>query len=82
LVGALTLVASMSHASACAGNTQGAELPERCLDGKDNDGDGQIDCDDADCQRLPVCGAPLVPIDLGPPPPPRDGQPPSPDGPG
>lgn len=26
-----------------------------CSDGKDNDGDGLIDCDDPDCRALPIC---------------------------
>ncbi|PIE19811.1 MAG: hypothetical protein CSA65_01025 [Proteobacteria bacterium] len=74
---AITLVSAsvLALAPGCSGNTQSAELPERCLDGKDNDGDGQIDCEDPDCQRLPICGAPLVPLDTGSAPPPPDSQP-------
>ena len=29
--------------------------PEQCQDKQDNDGDGFTDCDDQDCQALPVC---------------------------
>lgn len=32
------------------------ESGTECTDGKDNDGDKLIDCDDPDCKPLPVCG--------------------------
>ena len=41
-----------------------ALVDERCSDGKDNDGDGFVDCEDWDCRHNPeatVCDdAPLI----------------------
>ena len=48
---------------ACSISSQGAEAYEDCLDGKDNDDDGTIDCADSDCRSLPICGAPMTPVD-------------------
>jgi hypothetical protein len=31
--------------------------PEVCGDQEDNDSDGDVDCDDADCTVLPICQA-------------------------
>lgn len=76
-LGPLLLLAALA---ACPASQTGFEQPESCLDGKDNDGDGLVDCDDPDCRRLAICGSPQrrdggpVLID-GPPPPPRDGPP-------
>jgi hypothetical protein len=32
-------------------------MPEECDDGVDNDLDGDVDCDDADCEGDPACEA-------------------------
>lgn len=52
-----------------------------CADGRDNDGDGFIDCFDGNCAAVSVCRAEGgVPLDLGPPQdfgPPRDFGPPA-----
>jgi len=57
---------------ACAGSGPPAEIGAECVDGKDNDRDGLIDCRDGDCAGLAICGqldggtADLWPPDLGP----------------
>lgn len=40
--------------------------PERCDDGEDDDGDGLVDCRDADCWAAPVCAAADAGPDAGP----------------
>jgi hypothetical protein len=40
----------------CGGQTNPGELGSECSDGKDNDGDGLVDCQDPDCQSAPICG--------------------------
>jgi hypothetical protein len=56
--------------------------PELCRDGIDNDGDGWIDCADAECQQLPQCARvyPQQPVypRMYPPPPPQMYPPPPP----
>jgi hypothetical protein len=37
------------------GITSIAPPPEACDDGVDNDGDGLVDCDDAECEQEPIC---------------------------
>ncbi|MCI0569264.1 MAG: hypothetical protein L0Y66_00780 [Myxococcaceae bacterium] len=47
------------EALADAGGTDGGEqqqVPEQCSDGQDNDGDGLVDCADADCIALTCAG--------------------------
>lgn len=39
---------------------------EDCADGLDNDGDGDIDCRDTECQELRTCGRLLVDFGNGP----------------
>ena len=53
---ALLLAATLLAGSACSGEVARAESGTECTDGKDNDGDKLIDCDDFDCRSLPVCG--------------------------
>lgn len=47
---------------ACSGTEQTfcdeSQCPEDCADGLDNDTDGDIDCNDADCDRDPLCAGP------------------------
>lgn len=78
---ALLVLALFVALSACPASQQGIEQPESCLDGKDNDGDGLVDCDDPDCRRLAICGSPQRrdggPVLIDGPPPPSDG--PTPD---
>ncbi len=66
LIVALGLAGSGLLSAGCPGGTSGIEPAERCLDGKDNDGDGLIDCDDMDCRTLPICGGAFAPPDQGP----------------
>jgi hypothetical protein len=33
----------------------GGDVEENCDDVKDNDCDGQVDCDDPDCENDPLC---------------------------
>jgi cysteine-rich repeat protein len=40
---------TLACAASCAFDTSGCSGTEQCYDGKDNDGDGQIDCSDSDC---------------------------------
>jgi hypothetical protein len=40
----------------CSGTQSQGESGTECSDGKDNDGDRLIDCDDDDCRGLPICG--------------------------
>ncbi len=40
----------------CGGSTNPGELGSECSDGKDNDGDGLVDCQDSDCRGTPICG--------------------------
>ena len=35
----------------------GGESETQCSDGLDDDCDGRVDCDDSDCQELPLCSA-------------------------
>jgi hypothetical protein len=37
------------------GTKYGIPIETNCTDGKDNDGDGKIDCDDSDCAQAPGC---------------------------
>jgi len=48
----------------CASGTCVGGSETCCTDGQDNDGDGQTDCDDADCAGLPDCtnGCTAVPV--------------------
>jgi hypothetical protein len=57
---------SQPNAAACLPYALGLTLdrtecvvatPESCADGLDNDADGAVDCDDADCALDPACGA-------------------------
>ncbi len=41
--------------ASCGDDAQDTPDPEICDDGEDNDGDGTVDCDDADCQTQDVC---------------------------
>jgi hypothetical protein len=50
----LILTACLVLACGESGGTEGATLTE-CIDGLDNDGDGAIDCLDADCLSYGVC---------------------------
>ena len=52
----LLLAAALLASSGCSGEVARAESGAECTDGKDNDGDKLIDCDDFDCKPLPVCG--------------------------
>ena len=40
----------------CPGGGLSSESGSLCWDGKDNDGDGLIDCADPSCQSLAICG--------------------------
>lgn len=56
----LVLIALLSVLAACSpgdsgGITNEGDDADSCLDGGDNDGDGQVDCDDAGCQRWAFC---------------------------
>lgn len=43
--------------TSCSGSAAlSPESDTRCSDGKDNDGDGRIDCEDSDCQATVFCG--------------------------
>ena len=44
--------------AACAGERVFHESGEECWDGKDNDGDGPVDCDDTDCANITLCKKP------------------------
>ncbi len=47
---------SLTCTSGCAFDTSGCgDIPEICSDGADNDGDGEIDCEDSDCFGDPAC---------------------------
>ena len=48
----------------CPGEHQGHEQGEECWDGKDNDLDGWLDCQDSDCAPLGICS---LRLDAGPP---------------
>lgn len=50
---------TLACTAACKFDTTGCETPpvEDCDDNVDNDGDGDIDCDDADCAEDPACTA-------------------------
>ena len=52
----LLLAAILLPGGACSGEVARVESGTECTDGKDNDGDKLIDCDDFDCKSLPVCG--------------------------
>jgi hypothetical protein len=43
------------------------EIGQECIDGKDNDGDGVVDCADADCRRLWICSDPRLDASVIPP---------------
>jgi hypothetical protein len=40
----------------CSGTTGSGESGSECSDGKDNDGDSLVDCQDPDCRSAPICG--------------------------
>ena len=42
--------------SGCSGERVVHELGEECWDGKDNDDDGAVDCQDDDCASMAICG--------------------------
>jgi hypothetical protein len=46
----------LGAAPSCSSNVVGVEWGAACSDGKDNDGDGLIDCADPDCASSPYCG--------------------------
>jgi hypothetical protein len=66
--GTIASVAAWAGCNACAGSGSGCggtddgeddEQPDEetaCSDGLDDDGDGDIDCDDLDCRRSGACG--------------------------
>ncbi|MGF1464572.1 MAG: MopE-related protein [Sandaracinaceae bacterium] len=43
-------------------NIERLRPPEDCDDGRDNDGDGLVDCDDPDCATDPSCCRPLLEV--------------------
>ncbi len=49
------LLASVLLSFSCPGDGARHEWGAECSDGKDNDGDGLIDCADPDCAGLPLC---------------------------
>jgi hypothetical protein len=57
----IVLISSLSLFAMACSKTVGDEPregsePGQCEDGADNDGDGDFDCDDADCFNSPACG--------------------------
>ena len=59
----------------CSGHTNLGESGSECSDGKDNDGDSLVDCQDPDCRNAPICGGhPDAALDVQ-----RDGLPLLPD---
>jgi hypothetical protein len=40
----------------CSGRTNLGESGSECSDGKDNDNDSLVDCQDPDCRSAPICG--------------------------
>jgi hypothetical protein len=55
LVASLLLAAAQLATSSCSSSAGSDETGAACSDGKDNDGDGRIDCDDLDCSTSSVC---------------------------
>jgi hypothetical protein len=57
-VGRITplLLLTLALVGGCSDHRSQGESGTECSDGKDNDGDRLIDCDDPDCQGLPICG--------------------------
>lgn len=51
----LFVLALLPGLAACPGEGGQQETGTQCFDGKDNDGDQKIDCDDADCTALAFC---------------------------
>lgn len=49
----------------CDEETGGELTAGECSDGRDNDGDGQADCDDRGCSTHAFCGAPDAGMDAG-----------------
>ncbi len=61
----LGLAAVLAIGAAAGCGDEGGETPaaegasaRECEDGRDNDGDGQIDCDDDGCADAPICDVP------------------------
>lgn len=78
----LLLVAVQLATASCSSAAGSDETGAACSDGKDNDGDGRIDCDDLDCHANSVCARADARLDGGSLPPDRpalDRTPPRPD---
>ncbi len=50
-----TSLALIALAAACSSGGEGLTL-KQCTDGKDNDGNGLVDCDDPGCEAYDTCG--------------------------
>ena len=58
------LALAMAAPSAFLANAQQSKAPgtraeENCINGRDDDGDGRIDCSDSECRLKAVCTAPI-----------------------
>ena len=53
-----TITVNATFGSASNGDSGGGTDPEICDDGVDNDGDGQVDCEDGDCTNAQNCQPP------------------------
>ncbi len=51
----ITMVSCAAVLSACGGDAIEGETLAECIDGVDNDDDGQVDCLDSDCLTYGVC---------------------------
>src|SRR5947209_9525520 len=51
----LMFLLSISHAGSARAEAEPENSRAACSDGRDNDGDGHVDCADQDCQDLAVC---------------------------
>jgi hypothetical protein len=60
LCAAITFCLCITNAASGRADTEPENTRAACSDGRDNDGDGHIDCADQDCQELAVCAPALA----------------------
>src|SRR4051794_21766196 len=51
----IALCLCLVHAGRARADVERENTRALCTDGRDNDGDGHVDCADQDCQELAVC---------------------------
>src|SRR4051794_5273629 len=57
---AITFCLCITYAGSARADGESENSRAACSDGRDNDGDGHVDCADQDCQELAICAPALA----------------------